>query len=87
MMFSSIIYGKMKSPINKFCVNCKHIIKGDGDTLYSKCMKFPTEFIDKNYMVTGVKSYDEYYYCTTARISSDMCGGKAKYYEENTTKK
>jgi bifunctional ADP-heptose synthase (sugar kinase/adenylyltransferase) len=36
-----------------------------------------------HFLVTGKVSIDNYYYCSTARISSNMCGENATKYEEN----
>ena len=83
MLFSSVFCNKMNN-IKKICINCKHLMKDDLNVIYSKCANFPTEIATKHYMVTGVKHHDDFYYCTTARTSTYMCGEKANYYEEIT---
>jgi hypothetical protein len=64
----------------KFCTNCKYFINYNKDQKYGKCLQFPSN-ID-NYLVTGNKLDLEYYYCTTARSSDNMCGVNGTKYEE-----
>ena len=65
----------------KFCVNCKYFI----ETTYlnrdnGKCSLFPNE--SKDYLVSGVKKPENYYYCSTARSWDNMCGPDAKKYKK-----
>ena len=72
--------------INKFCVNCKHIIQDKQyNNEYAKCSLFPMN--NGLFLVTGKVSNDNYYYCSTARISENMCGQNATKYTKKYTKK
>jgi len=62
-----------------FCKNCKHFIK-NGAIQYGKCGFFPIKVKD-NYLVTGIKSENDYFYCSTAREFDRMCGYEGKHYE------
>jgi hypothetical protein len=50
---------------------------------YGRCSLFIKQNAD--YLVAGIeeKSYDNYYYCSTARGSEDMCGEEGKEYVSN----
>jgi hypothetical protein len=61
----------------KFCINCKHVVKSNSDPKYSKCSQFPLR--DSTFLVTGNKTNSDFLYCSTVRGQNDMCG-------ENTTK-
>ena len=76
----------------KLCINCKHFIP-DHNSKYGRCLLFPTKEQAVNFLVNGLIDKDEYYFCSTSRSSSDMCGIEGKMYEiqeekdknENTT--
>jgi len=76
------------------CVNCRHFSNPlwlsnplcNSDE-FGRCMLYPKkEEISSNYLVTGKpptkEGVDNYYYCTTARTSVDMCGPKGKDFEQ-----
>lgn len=59
----------------KLCMNCKHFKKSFlQENRFGKCSLFPRETNGNDYLVDGTKSKMDYYYCSTARISEDMCG-------------
>jgi hypothetical protein len=66
------------------CVNCK-FFKNNFYTAskFGKCTKFPQSDLDYT-LVDGisVKKKQEYYYCSTARMSSGMCGKEGKFYQD-----
>ena len=68
----------------KFCINCKYFIPStnhlSNDQLYAKCAMFPNHN-SSSYLVTGQNAYDSYFFCSTARCWSDMCGPDAKKYK------
>jgi len=67
----------------RLCINCKHFNKKlFGDNKYGKCDLFPREIINWDYLVDGSnnKPVVDYYYCSTARSSQDMCGEKGFYF-------
>jgi hypothetical protein len=73
-------------PINplinqKICINCKYFISDNSNGIFGKCSFFPTSEGKVNLLVTGVNK-DEYYFCSTARDSNDMCGEEGKYYKK-----
>jgi len=70
----------------KFCVNCKYFI----ETTYlnkdnGKCSLFPNE--SKDYLVSGVKRPENYYYCSTARSWDHMCGINGTMYKKRRNTK
>lgn len=65
----------------KLCINCKHFIPTCDTGRYGRCLLFPTEEHAVNFLVNGVIDKDEYYFCSTSRRSSDMCGVEGKMYE------
>jgi hypothetical protein len=65
----------------KICINCKYFISDNRNGIFGKCSFFPTSEGKLNLLVTGVNK-DEYYYCSTARDSNDMCGEEGKYYKK-----
>jgi len=82
------------------CKNCKFFIKYDNDIIYSKCLMFPKMNPQNEYnkrqnlitlLVTGhyppLKVEElEYFYCSTARDSEDMCGKNGKKFRPNNIK-
>lgn len=84
-MFLSVSSTKHLRTKPKFCVNCKHFIPSTGDSskdeLYAKCAMFPHQN-SSDYLVTGKNIYDSYFFCSTARSWSDMCGPDAKKYKK-----
>jgi len=69
---------------NKFCKDCRFYIKNTKNPEYSKCYRFPKIEDNDYYLVTGIKSdtNTEYYYCSTARFSENLCGERGKKYEK-----
>ena len=73
---------QINPPINtKICINCKYFISDNRNGIFGKCSFFPTSEGKVNLLVTGVNK-DEYYFCSTARDSNDMCGEEGKYYKK-----
>jgi len=70
----------------KICINCKHFIPDYGTGIYGRCLLFPTKEHAVNFLVNGVIDKDEYYFCSTSRSSSDMCGIEGKMYENKEEK-
>jgi len=71
---------------SKLCINCKHFIPDHDTGRYGRCLLFSTEEHAVNFLVNGVIDKDEYYFCSTSRKSSDMCGVEGKMYEKKEEK-
>ena len=79
-----IISLKQNKP--KLCINCRHFIPGNnGDDKYGKCSLFPKIEGLTNFLVTGINE-EEYYYCTTARSTDDLCTKEGNYYKKKYIK-
>jgi hypothetical protein len=65
----------------KLCINCKHCIPSHTNLEYSKCALFPSKMAKINFLVNGIYEND-YYYCSTARESNNMCGEEGKMYKK-----
>ena len=99
---SSYNYCVAENPETRFCVNCKfrvipHPIYDSLNIEYAKCKLFPKKKVldentnvnvNTNYLVTGqnYKSNMEYHYCSTARMSDNMCGEEGAYYKPSPLK-
>jgi len=85
ILFSSISeissMGKVKP---KICIECKHFIPSKNDDIYGKCSLFP--LYNNNFLINGVKDESDYYYCSTARMSTKMCGNEGKLYKRKYKK-
>ena len=83
---TSINTPKVKKIQPKFCVNCKYFMPSGTGNEYGKCIMFPmfpTGTSNPKFLVTGNPvTIDNYYYCSTARSSSDLCGELAKKYKK-----
>ena len=65
----------------KLCVNCKFFTNSfTNSKIYGKCSLFPKSEMDIEYYVTGNKKKVDFFYCSTARGSDDMCGKEGKKY-------
>lgn len=80
------IFSIKQSTPPKICANCKHYKQAIVDDTYSKCALFKLQEYDVDYLVTGIKN-DDFYYCSTARQSSEMCGKEGKFYKAKRTPK
>jgi hypothetical protein len=69
----------------KFCVNCKHFIPHEHNNEYGKCSLFIYE--NSKYLVDGIARENEYYTCSTARSSVNLCGKEGAKYRKKYTKK
>jgi len=60
----------------KLCIHCKHFTKEFFDSnSFGKCKLFPRETNSNVYLVDGkTNPGTDYSYCSTARMSDDMCG-------------
>ena len=69
----------------KLCINCKHFIDAKPNIYnFGNCNLFPK--IDYVQYSPGdkkkeTKKEDMYYYCSTAREYSSMCGVEGKWYQ------
>ena len=70
----------------KLCINCKYFMPNNDNSEFSKCSLFPKEEGKINFLVNGI-NVDEYYYCSTSRISDSKCGEEGKYYKKKIGKK
>jgi len=70
----------------KLCVDCKYFVTDNKDGKFAKCSLFPTKGGRVNYLVTGINE-EEYYYCSTARDSTNMCDLEGKMYKKKYVKK
>ena len=66
------------------CIQCKHYKKDFlQNSKYGKCTLFPIDETDNYYLVNGVKTnLNEYYYCSTTRGCSSMCGNEGIHFEK-----
>lgn len=65
------------------CINCKHFKKRlFDDNKYGKCKLFPREIINWDHLVDGSsnKPVMDYFYCSIARQSENMCGEKGQFF-------
>ena len=72
----------IKTAKPKLCINCKHFIPDDDTGEFSRCSFFPHVHSKINYLVNGINKIDkeDFYYCSTARTSDNMCGIEGKSY-------
>ena len=71
----------------KLCIDCKHFVPDRTNNKYAKCSSFPRKDINPSFLVNGIIDKDEYYYCSSSRTSSDLCGIEGKMYEKKKIKK
>lgn len=66
------------------CINCKHFTKDFfNSNRFGKCKLFPRETNSNIYLVDGKSNpQTDNYYCSTARMSDDMCGIKGRLFEK-----
>ena len=85
----------VKSTKPKLCVDCKHFTKDSVSSKFGKCRLFPRDLefqktMYNHYLVTGIKynlkEYTDFKYCSTARGDEEMCGEKAKFFEQKEDK-
>jgi len=81
LILSVIIIPIMSLNKVKLCINCKYFLPDNDNNIYGKCTLFPLNQGRINYLVSGVNK-DEYFYCTTARSQTSMCGGKGVKYKK-----
>jgi len=88
MKYIFIIYSIILSPFlasqlkPKFCIDCQfyknNIFTGSE---FGKCSLFPKDNDNVDFLVNGNKNNNiEYHYCSTSRLTDNMCGKEAKYY-------
>ena len=75
----------LKQTTPKFCVNCKHFIPHEYNNEYGKCAFFVYE--NSKFLVDGIARENEYYTCSTARSSINLCGKEGTKYRKKYTKK
>jgi hypothetical protein len=70
----------------KLCIHCKHFTKDFfNSNAFGKCKLFPKETNINYYLVDGKSNSEtDNYYCSTARISDDMCGTKGIFFEKKS---
>ncbi len=80
MNLINLLFLAYASALETPCITCKHFINV-GNTQYSRCKMFPVLDM-KDSLVNEYSHYalNNYYYCSTARTFSSMCGN-GKYYE------
>jgi hypothetical protein len=68
----------------KLCIHCKHFTKDFcNSNAFGKCKSFPKETDSNYYLVDGkTKPGTDYYYCSTARGSDDMCGKEGYFFQK-----
>lgn len=69
----------------KLCINCKYFIPYNDNQRFGRCSFFPKKEGKINYLVTGINE-NEYYFCSTVRDESSMCGEDGKNYKKKTIK-
>ena len=69
------LYAFQGEPL-KICIHCKHFTKEFfNSNSFGKCKLFPRETNINIYLVDGKSNPStDYHYCSTARMSDDMCG-------------
>jgi|APGre2960657505_1045072.scaffolds.fasta_scaffold48235_2 hypothetical protein len=91
------IFGCIPKVIPKICTNCKFFIKDYLSLEFSKCAFFeknePEDEYEKkknkiNFLVSGNKKTEkikptDYFFCSTARDSINMCGIEGIQFIEN----
>ena len=80
---------------SRICVNCRYFIN-QNDLTYGKCLLFPKKNPPENeykkqkelidFLVSGYEKPKkpkerDYYFCSTARDSENMCGKEGKLFE------
>jgi len=81
----SSVADSIKNPTPKFCVNCKHFINDkNGNIEFAKCALFFRE--DMTFLVGGHVT-KEHRYCSTARMTENMCGKEGKMFTRKYLKK
>ena len=69
----------------KLCIHCKHFTKPlfIGNE-FGKCLLFPRKIEDDTYYVTGkiTKIKPDYFYCSVARSSTNLCEPTGKFYQD-----
>jgi hypothetical protein len=71
----------------KLCIKCKHFITDGHNGEYGKCSLFPKENNGNTIsLVNGIIHHEptEYFYCSTARSSANMCGEEGSKYEKES---
>jgi hypothetical protein len=68
----------------KLCIHCKHFTKDFfNSNTFGKCKSFPKETDSNYYLVDGKPNPQiDLYYCSTARMSDDMCGTEGYFFEK-----
>jgi len=68
----------------KISKNCKYFTKDFfTSNTFGKCKLFPRETDGNYYLVDGkTKPGTDYYYCSTARESDDMCGKEGFFFQK-----
>lgn len=89
MLLIALLLGVTVTAISqtKLCINCKFFTKDWFFTSneYGLCQKYPKKSdITAEYLVTGELKppVNDFYYCSTARGSSDMCGPVGKDFKK-----
>ena len=60
------------------CVDCKHFINNNnGNIKFGKCALF---FQEDTFFLVTCESIEDYYYCSTARMSESMCAKEGKMF-------
>lgn len=83
LVFRPLLF--LKPP--NICTNCKFYKKDFlfDSKKYGTCTLFPREEENNiDFLVYGKKTNIIYYYCSTARQFSDMCGKEGKHYKPRT---
>jgi hypothetical protein len=82
LLFSLFLLVESFEPV--ICINCKHFTKEFfNSNTFGKCKLFPKETDSNYYLVDGKSNpQTDNYYCSTARMSDDMCGVTGKLFEK-----
>jgi len=79
------VVDSIKNPTPKFCINCKHFINDkNGNIQFGQCALFFRE--DTSFLVGGYVTKQPRY-CSTARMSENMCGKEGKMFTRKYLKK
>ena len=64
----------------KLCIHCKFFIPDTDSDKFSKCSLFQKQEGKVLFLINGIYQNEEFYFCSTARSSDNMCGEEGKCF-------
>lgn len=79
-----LFFLSIATAFDKLCINCKHFKKDlFTPSTFAKCKKFIRVNDGVEHLITGKKDKTKHmYFCSTARLSDDLCGEEGYGYED-----